>query len=234
MPTIELFFNAASESRVRTLWDEFASFGSAFMRDSGARPHITLVACEPVDVAAASELLDRFATSTVIRGLAFIIAGDSLQLRRIWCLGVIRENNMKAFLIWICILLSFVRCKAESDENASLWIVVSRSSSSKITYSIRGEALTWDKCLDRLMKHIQEYRERASVNAIFEHNCTFNEYANLRGWLGKIGFIHEKYFLADTNHRAIVEFTMIGMQQAFPAAAVGAHRDDGRPSPESR
>ncbi|HEY5893784.1 MAG TPA: 2'-5' RNA ligase family protein [Chthoniobacterales bacterium] len=64
MPTIELFFDAASESRVRTLWDEFAFFGSAFMRDSGARPHITLAACESVDVAAAGELLDRFAAST--------------------------------------------------------------------------------------------------------------------------------------------------------------------------
>lgn len=64
MPTVELFFDASSESQVRGLWDEFASFGYPFMRDSGARPHITLALCESVDVSGASKLLDRFAAAT--------------------------------------------------------------------------------------------------------------------------------------------------------------------------
>ena len=64
MPTIELFFDGSSESRIRDLWNQFASFGSPFMRDSGVRPHITLFACDSVDLTAASTLLDRFATET--------------------------------------------------------------------------------------------------------------------------------------------------------------------------
>jgi 2'-5' RNA ligase len=64
MPTVELFFDASSESRLRELWEQFASFGVPFMRDSGARPHITLLACDSVDVTAASANLDRFAALT--------------------------------------------------------------------------------------------------------------------------------------------------------------------------
>jgi len=64
MATIEVFFDAASESRIRELWSQFALFGSPFMRDSGVRPHITLFACDSVDVTAVSSMLDRIAATT--------------------------------------------------------------------------------------------------------------------------------------------------------------------------
>jgi 2'-5' RNA ligase len=64
MHTVELFFDAASESCILTVWDEFARFGSPSMRDSGIRPHITLAACASVDISAAIKLLGRFAGST--------------------------------------------------------------------------------------------------------------------------------------------------------------------------
>lgn len=64
MPTIELFFDALSESRIRDLWHQFDSFGPPIMRDSNVRPHITLLACDSVDVTAASAFLERVATVT--------------------------------------------------------------------------------------------------------------------------------------------------------------------------
>jgi hypothetical protein len=41
MPTVELFFDASSESRIRDLSNQFASFESPLMRESSVRPHIT-------------------------------------------------------------------------------------------------------------------------------------------------------------------------------------------------
>jgi 2'-5' RNA ligase len=61
---IELCFDCASDARVRRLWEEFAEIGAPFMRDIGARPHITLAVCESVPVPATSELLDHFGSAT--------------------------------------------------------------------------------------------------------------------------------------------------------------------------
>ena len=61
---IEMFFDRGSESRVYSLWDDFAGFGAPPMRDGAARPHVSLVVAESVDLPAACELLDRFARTT--------------------------------------------------------------------------------------------------------------------------------------------------------------------------
>src|SRR5689334_4679169 len=61
---IEMFFDNASEARIRSLWDEFAKFGAAYMRDSGARPHVSLAAADSVDAPATRGLLERFAQTT--------------------------------------------------------------------------------------------------------------------------------------------------------------------------
>ena len=64
MPTVELFFDASSESRIRDLSNQFASFGSPIIRESSVRPHITLLACDSMDVTTASTFLERIATIT--------------------------------------------------------------------------------------------------------------------------------------------------------------------------
>lgn len=58
---VEMYFDAPSESRIRSLWDEFAKMGASFMRDSGARPHVSLVVADGVDLEATIRLLDSFA-----------------------------------------------------------------------------------------------------------------------------------------------------------------------------
>ena len=58
---VEMYFDSASESRVYSLWDDFARFGAPSMRDGAARPHVSLVVADSVDVPATCELVDRFA-----------------------------------------------------------------------------------------------------------------------------------------------------------------------------
>ena len=64
MPAVELFFDGLSESRICDLWHQFDSFGPPSMRDSSVRPHITLLACDSMDVTTASTFLERIATVT--------------------------------------------------------------------------------------------------------------------------------------------------------------------------
>ena len=61
---IEMFFDNASESRIRALWSEFARFGASSMQDSNTRPHVSLVVAETVDLAAMRDLLDTCSRST--------------------------------------------------------------------------------------------------------------------------------------------------------------------------
>lgn len=61
---IEMYFNEESETTLRGLWDELAGVGASLMRDSGARPHVSLAVCEGLSVPSASDVLDRFASAT--------------------------------------------------------------------------------------------------------------------------------------------------------------------------
>jgi hypothetical protein len=75
---IEMYFDAASELRLYSLWDEFARFGDSFMRDSESRPHVSLAVAESLDLPATHELLDRFGrcTNTLsisLRSLGFFV-----------------------------------------------------------------------------------------------------------------------------------------------------------------
>jgi 2'-5' RNA ligase len=75
---IEMYFDAESESRLYSLWDEFARFGASSMRDVESRPHVSLAVAESVDLPATHELLDRFGRSTKafpmsLRSLGFFV-----------------------------------------------------------------------------------------------------------------------------------------------------------------
>ena len=58
---IEMFFDAASELRLYSLWDEFSTFGASSMRDGESRPHVSLAVADAVDLPATRQLLDSFA-----------------------------------------------------------------------------------------------------------------------------------------------------------------------------
>jgi 2'-5' RNA ligase len=73
---VEMFFDMAGDPRIRGLWEEFAALGTPSMRDSGARPHISLAVCDSVAVPAACQLIDRFATAT----FSFPVALSSMGL----------------------------------------------------------------------------------------------------------------------------------------------------------
>lgn len=75
---VEMYFDAASELRLNSLWDEFAKFGASSMRDSESRPHVSLAIADSVDLQATHELLDRFGRCTnafpiSLRSLGFFI-----------------------------------------------------------------------------------------------------------------------------------------------------------------
>ena len=72
---IELFFDDTSDLRIRGLWDRLADLGATYMRDSGARPHLTLAVCDNIDFPAARHLLDRFAETVAGFPLAFSAIG---------------------------------------------------------------------------------------------------------------------------------------------------------------
>jgi len=72
---IEMYFDAETDFRIRTIWEKFASIGVSFMHDSGGRPHVSLAVCEVVDIPAACQLLDRFAGATSHFSIAFSSLG---------------------------------------------------------------------------------------------------------------------------------------------------------------
>jgi len=71
---IEMFFDSASEARIRLLWAALASPGAYAMANGDSRPHISLAVADSVDVPAARLLLEDFA-----RGImAFPLSMESL------------------------------------------------------------------------------------------------------------------------------------------------------------
>jgi 2'-5' RNA ligase len=60
---IELFFDTDADAKIRRVWDDLAMIGSSFMRDSGARPHVSLAVYDSLDASSAQILLDRFAST---------------------------------------------------------------------------------------------------------------------------------------------------------------------------
>ena len=59
---IQLFFDPASDTAVRSLWEELASKGVPFpLRDSGNRPHFSLAIYGELDVPVCTSLLYSFA-----------------------------------------------------------------------------------------------------------------------------------------------------------------------------
>jgi 2'-5' RNA ligase len=62
---IELYFNRATESAVRSIWDDLAVAGiSDRMPASGARPHVSLAVYQERDVSSDSAVLSRFVQPT--------------------------------------------------------------------------------------------------------------------------------------------------------------------------
>jgi 2'-5' RNA ligase len=68
---LEIYFDSAGESYVRSIWDELAAVGISAMRDSGARPHVSLAVCDRIDLPSVPRLLDRFIASTPSFPIAF-------------------------------------------------------------------------------------------------------------------------------------------------------------------
>jgi 2'-5' RNA ligase len=58
---IEMFFDSSTAVRIRRLWENLALAGASFMRDGGARPHVSLAVCDTLDVSGARDLIDGFA-----------------------------------------------------------------------------------------------------------------------------------------------------------------------------
>ena len=83
---VEMYFDAPTESRICSLWDEFAKFGASFMKESGARPHVSLVVADDVDPQATIKLIEGFAAT---------LRPFSLSLSSI---GVFPSNDRVAFL----------------------------------------------------------------------------------------------------------------------------------------
>lgn len=83
---IEMFCDSGTDAEIRRVWDDLAMIGSSFMRDSGARPHVSLAVYDSLDVSSAQTLLDRFASMTA--PLSFTL--DSL--------GAFVSSSLVAFL----------------------------------------------------------------------------------------------------------------------------------------
>lgn len=61
---VELFFDPASEQRIRTLWERLAGIGLTYLHESDSRPHVSLAVCDLIEVKPTIQLLDRFACIT--------------------------------------------------------------------------------------------------------------------------------------------------------------------------
>jgi len=104
-----------------------------------------------------------------------------------------------------------------------VWLMVKRESKTVIAYKAGDRSL---KTLDDVASYLMAERKKRSafpaVRVVFDPSCTFDDFSNLRGWLGKVGVLDDKYYLTDLGHRAISEFGMIGGQLAYPAPTASA------------
>ena len=73
---IQLFVDPVSDSIVRSLWEDIARAGLFAMRDSGNRPHVSLVIYRELDVAVCANLLDGFAATHAPFALTEASSGD--------------------------------------------------------------------------------------------------------------------------------------------------------------
>lgn len=111
-----------------------------------------------------------------------------------------------------------------------VWIVAKRESRGALVYTIdESELRNLDEIASFLMKKRKKLSSFPPVRAVFDPNCTFDDFSNLRGWLGKIGVLDSKYYLTDAKHRAISEIGMIGGQLAFPSSTAAASGDERQP-----
>lgn len=151
----------------------------------------------------------------------YILARYSLQLRQVLFSVAIQANNMKIIILSTFAFLILIPSLARGQNE--LWIVVSRPSQGKVIYEMNGKKLL---DLDGVASELRELGKQDSVlpavRSIFEPSCTLEDFSSLRGWLGKLGVLDGKYYLADPSRRAIAEFGMVGRQQAFPAKAAEA------------
>ena len=83
---IQLFVDPVNDSIVRSLWEEIARAGLFAMRDSGNRPHVSLVIYRELDVALCANLLDVFTATHA--PFALTIAS----------LGIFHEGQIVVFL----------------------------------------------------------------------------------------------------------------------------------------
>lgn len=122
---------------------------------------------------------------------------------------------MRGSIFIALLMLTSLPCLGSGADE--VWIIVSRPSKNKIVYKIGEQELA---NLDDIAANLMERRKLLSkfpaVRSIFEPACTFEDFSNLRGWLGKVGVIDSKYFLTDSAHRAIAEFGMLGHQLTYP------------------
>lgn len=80
---IEMFFDPASDARIRDIWRELAPLSSPSMMELGSRPHVSLAVCDSADIPAVCRLLDRFAESTapfpiLLSSLGLFAAADPI------------------------------------------------------------------------------------------------------------------------------------------------------------
>lgn len=112
-----------------------------------------------------------------------------------------------------------------------VWIFVQRRSGNTVSYKVNERELL---NLDDVASYLTDKRKQLSsfppVRAVFDPNCTFDDFSNLRGWLGKIGVLDSKYYLTDAGHRAISEVRMIGGQLPYPTSTDAARSNKPQPS----
>jgi 2'-5' RNA ligase len=80
---IEMFFDSASESRIRSLWDALAAPGAYPMTNGDSRPHISLAVANSVDVPAVRLLLEDFARGSMAFPLSMESLGFFLSKERV-------------------------------------------------------------------------------------------------------------------------------------------------------
>jgi 2'-5' RNA ligase len=72
---VELFFDPASEKRIRAIWERLAAIGITYLHEGDSRPHVSLAVCDSIAIEPTIHLLDRFAGSTAGFPVTFVSLG---------------------------------------------------------------------------------------------------------------------------------------------------------------
>lgn len=72
---VELFFDPASERRIRSIWKRLAGVGITYLHESDSRPHVSLAVCDSIGIEPTIHLLNRIAGSTAGFPITFASVG---------------------------------------------------------------------------------------------------------------------------------------------------------------